>query len=51
MSMTIDRIIKSAEKSVTFGEVEAAKAELCPSLKGYPENPRLKAFLGSLNLE
>ena len=47
MSMIFDRIIKSDEKSVIFGDVEAAKAELKRSLKVYPENPRLKAFLDS----
>ena len=44
MSMTIDRIIKSAEKSLKFGNLEAAKAELGVGLEAYPENPRLNAL-------
>ena len=44
MSISIDRIIQKAEKSVKFGDFEAANAELGVGLKAFPENPRLNAL-------
>ena len=44
MSVTIDRIIKKAEKFVKFGDFQAAKMACSDALETYPENPRLQAL-------
>ena len=43
MSVSIDRIIKKAEKSAKFGDFNAAKST-CEGLEKYPNNPRLNAL-------
>ena len=44
MSEKINRIIKSAEKAVKFGDFHAARATCDAGLKKYPNNPRLHAL-------
>ena len=44
MSVTIDRIIKSAEKSIKFGDFQAATSACYEGLEAYPNNPRLTAL-------
>ena len=44
MSEKINRIIKSAEKAVKFGDFQAAKATCHAGLEKYPNNPRLNAL-------
>ena len=44
MSVSIDRIIKSAEKAMKFGDVQAATFVCHEGLKAYPKNPRLHAL-------
>ena len=44
MSEKINRIIKSAEKSVKFGDFNAARMTCFEGLESYPENPRLQAL-------
>ena len=44
MSVAIDRVIKSAEKSIRFGDFESAMSTCYHALKKYPKNPRLNAL-------
>ena len=44
MSEKINRIIKSAEKAVKFGDFNAARMTCFEGLETYPENPRLQAL-------
>lgn len=44
MSVSIDRIIKSAEKSARFGDFQAARVACDKGLESYPSNPRLQAL-------
>ena len=44
MSVSIDRIIKKAEKSAKFGDFNAAKSTCYEGLEKYPNNPRLNAL-------
>ena len=44
MSEKINRIIKRAEKSVKYGDFQAAKMACLDGLETYPENPRLQAL-------
>ena len=44
MSVSIDRIIKNAEKSIKFGDFHAATSACYEGLEAYPNNPRLQAL-------
>ena len=44
MSVSIDRIIKNAEKSIKFGDFHAATLACYQGLEAYPNNPRLNAL-------
>ena len=48
MSAAIDRIIKSAEKSIKFGDFHAATSLCYEGLEVYPNNPRLQALANRL---
>ena len=49
MSVSIDRMIKKAEKSAKFGDFEAAIMTCIDALETYPENPRLQALAKRLS--
>ena len=44
MSASIDRIIQKAEKSIKFGDFQAATSACYKGLEAYPNNPRLAAL-------
>ena len=44
MSEKINRIIKSAEKSVKFGDLQKARLSCIQGLEAHPNNPRLQAL-------
>ena len=49
MSVSIDRIIKSATKSAKFGNFQAARMTCYEGLENYPNNPRLKELAKRLS--